>query len=332
MHPLKTLALAAGLLASAAKGLAQEAPRELILDEFNDPGSWSCAIAPDEGVAVGRAVPRPIGLPLRSASGPEAPPLLYRVRADFFARGTHRLAIVPRLPILVADRCLAISVLVHARRGGERVELIIEDFLGLRHALFMGSLGASSWTRLTAVLPPPGPDDLSGIVQYNAHFDRSRGISILGLSVESAIEEPARGELLSFAELSASVAPGPEEPGIGKPEAGASAPSPIRTRAAEAGTGGPSTAGVVALIERRMAERKTYPRLARERGIEGTVVLAARVDADGGLADARIAESSGSALLDRAAIGLLRSVFPVPNDSRAAFAFEERVVYRLAAP
>lgn len=45
----------------------------------------------------------------------------------------------------------------------------------------------------------------------------------------------------------------------------------------------------------------TYPPLARRRGLEGTVLLAVHVGRDGLPIDAEVRQSSGSALLDRAA-------------------------------
>lgn len=45
-----------------------------------------------------------------------------------------------------------------------------------------------------------------------------------------------------------------------------------------------------------------YPRSARERGVEGVVTLRVVVEANGEISDITIARSSGSALLDRAAV------------------------------
>ncbi len=53
-----------------------------------------------------------------------------------------------------------------------------------------------------------------------------------------------------------------------------------------------------------------YPRAARQRGIEGLVKIRARVDAAGIVKEAWVAESSGSALLDTAALeAVKRSLF-----------------------
>lgn len=52
----------------------------------------------------------------------------------------------------------------------------------------------------------------------------------------------------------------------------------------------------------------SYPRRARLRGWEGTVVIALRILPDGQLANIRIADSSGISTLDRAAVDSLKRV------------------------
>ena len=75
--------------------------------------------------------------------------------------------------------------------------------------------------------------------------------------------------------------------------------------------------------------RKTYPEAARRRGAEGVVRLRLRVSSDGRLVSARLAVSSGSSLLDRAALGLASSVFPLDNPARRELEFALAVRYSL---
>jgi TonB family protein len=86
---------------------------------------------------------------------------------------------------------------------------------------------------------------------------------------------------------------------------------------AETSGGSASTGGEVvtlaALVGRAIEARKTYPEAARRRGAEGIVALILRVAVDGRLLAAKLAASSGSTLLDRAALDLASSVFPVDN-------------------
>lgn len=59
-------------------------------------------------------------------------------------------------------------------------------------------------------------------------------------------------------------------------------------------------------------ENIAYPPLARLRGIEGRLVMRVTIDRAGGVKDASIAESSGSALLDEAAQKSVRAASPLP--------------------
>ena len=75
--------------------------------------------------------------------------------------------------------------------------------------------------------------------------------------------------------------------------------------------------------------RKTYPEAARRRGAEGVVRLRLRVSPDGRLVSARLVAGSGSSLLDRAALGLASSVFPLDNPARRELEFALAVRYSL---
>lgn len=67
-------------------------------------------------------------------------------------------------------------------------------------------------------------------------------------------------------------------------------------------------AALLAAIERH----KAYPNRAKRRGIEGRARVAFRVMADGRVTDIRLTESSGSKLLDKAALSALRQVKDLP--------------------
>jgi len=69
-----------------------------------------------------------------------------------------------------------------------------------------------------------------------------------------------------------------------------------------------------------LASRKTYPEDARRRGEEGRVTVRFTVDRSGKVVEATIVSASGSALLDKAALGLLRqAVLPAfPADMSQA--------------
>jgi protein TonB len=99
--------------------------------------------------------------------------------------------------------------------------------------------------------------------------------------------------------------------------------------------GSPGHAGEAEALGARIAAEvealKSYPEAARRRGTEGTVRLRLSVTADGKLEAARIEESSGSPLLDRAAIRLVSSIFPLDNPARRELEFFLAIRYSISA-
>jgi TonB family protein len=65
---------------------------------------------------------------------------------------------------------------------------------------------------------------------------------------------------------------------------------------------------IVSAIERT----KNYPRLARERGIEGVVRLRFRINPEGAIEKIEIVESSGSEILDNASVRAVYRAAPLP--------------------
>jgi protein TonB len=62
----------------------------------------------------------------------------------------------------------------------------------------------------------------------------------------------------------------------------------------------------------RLERHKEYPRAARLKGIQGRALLRLRVTRDGRIAEARIAEGSGSEALDAATLEMARRADPLP--------------------
>jgi periplasmic protein TonB len=75
-----------------------------------------------------------------------------------------------------------------------------------------------------------------------------------------------------------------------------------------------------AAVSAWLAAHRTYPAQARERDEEGNVSVRFTVDRSGRVVQAVLVKPSGSALLDEAALGLLRqAVFPAfPADMTQA--------------
>jgi TonB family protein len=106
---------------------------------------------------------------------------------------------------------------------------------------------------------------------------------------------------------------------IGKGSAGVSAPMG-ENAGLSAGVGpGRSSSGAGLLSEEQwrmlqsaLEKAKNYPRLARERGIEGTVLVRFRVLRSGEVREVRVVKSSGAAILDEASVKTVNSAGPMP--------------------
>jgi TonB family protein len=67
------------------------------------------------------------------------------------------------------------------------------------------------------------------------------------------------------------------------------------------------------LIQAAIERAKSYPRLARERGIQGVVHVRFRVREGGAVDDVHVVRSSGSAILDSASVKTVYRASPMPR-------------------
>ncbi len=79
-----------------------------------------------------------------------------------------------------------------------------------------------------------------------------------------------------------------------------------------AGLSGAAVADWKSEIVMRIMSEKEYPEEARAQGTNGTAVVAFSVGASGGIRSVRLVRSSGSSILDRAAVETVRRANPVP--------------------
>jgi TonB family protein len=86
------------------------------------------------------------------------------------------------------------------------------------------------------------------------------------------------------------------------------------------------SAEIIKTIRDSIEKAKTYPLLARKRGIEGTVYISFRINSQGQPQDIKILKSSGSSILDTATLELLKKAAPFPYVDSF---IEVPVVYRL---
>lgn len=146
-------------------------------------------------------------------------------------------------------------------------------------------------------------------------------------------DAPAPRERIAPAEIPVSAYPSrPRRPKL--PVAAESSPKVARPDAGP--RPGPSRGTVVARGPLRPTVRMSrafvdshYPRAARRAGVEGTAIVEMMVNARGIVVRTRIHESSGSALLDRAAMRLVRAVmFHAPGETRIGL---QPIPFRLRA-
>lgn len=86
---------------------------------------------------------------------------------------------------------------------------------------------------------------------------------------------------------------------------------------------------LAAAIAGKLAAQKQYPAAALKRKSEGTVRIALQVAPDGTLASLAIQSRSGSAILDEAALQLVRSIFPLHIRLETAVSLLIPVEYRI---
>jgi protein TonB len=86
---------------------------------------------------------------------------------------------------------------------------------------------------------------------------------------------------------------------------------------------------VLDLLSNLVAERKAYPEAARRRKAQGIVGIALKVAADGSLASAGVQKKSGSAILDRAALDLVKGLFPLALRPEEPMEIALSIEYRL---
>jgi protein TonB len=65
-------------------------------------------------------------------------------------------------------------------------------------------------------------------------------------------------------------------------------------------------------LQSAIEKAKTYPRFARERGIEGTVLVRFRVLPSGAIETVNVVKSSGAQILDDASVRTVYRAAPMP--------------------
>lgn len=90
--------------------------------------------------------------------------------------------------------------------------------------------------------------------------------------------------------------------------------------------GGLTMADARKLISAAIERAKTYPSMARRRGIEGTVYVSFSIGAEGDAKEIKVVKSSGYKILDETTVKVIKDAAPYPHiDDRV----EVPVIYRL---
>ena len=86
---------------------------------------------------------------------------------------------------------------------------------------------------------------------------------------------------------------------------------------------------VLSDLRRLVQKSLRYPEIARRKGIEGAVAVQFTMSREGYAEDMVVSESSGSRILDRAALQSISEIFPYPNPPETPLHFTIPVTYRL---
>jgi TonB family protein len=313
---------------------APSPPAIELLDGFDDASPWSCRIEGEDGFATTRSFASPLGPDAGSSTEATAssrkpgPDRALGIKVEFLRRSASIATIAPPEPLIAGLRCAFLSLRVLGRSYRHELSIVVLDYYGRPFELPLGRLDFSGWKKLTVYVPLE-------IVQDDAHYERPGGLRIAALRLRFDPEEAYGSFYAYFDRLEATIdgyGPTPSETGPSPRAAEGRGPADSLPEPAGEEAAG---ARILELISKRISSGLSYPAAARRRGIEGTLVAAFEVDEAGRLAKAGVDRSSGSDILDTAGLELLKSVFPVENDSGRRLSLRIAIGYKLdgqAAP
>jgi TonB family protein len=288
------------------------------VEDFAGEGGWTCFLSPEAGIANLRSFKTEGGGRLG-------------LKVEFLKRSDGTLLLKPPQPLSIDPTCLSLSIRVLGRSFLHRLSLIVLDYYGRPHELPLGRLDFSGWKMLQAYIPVAGSAGASSLVQDDRHYSRPAGLRIAALKLDFDPEDAYGLFYAYFEDLEATIE-GPSEavPVQEAPLPAASTPAAAEPQAL-APKADPAVASsrILSELSQRIEAALVYPAAARRRGLEGSLVAEFSVEAGGKLGWARVAQSSGSDILDSAGLELLRSVFPVENDSGKQLVIRISIGYRL---
>ena len=192
---------------------------------------------------------------------------------------------------------------------------------------------AAGLTLILVLAPNPGPQSLGTLEVSMDTGPRQEGRDIPRPRRRQRTLEPVQAESVDVpsepdlpppeqqtAEAPVAQAPDGAQPEIPAPSV-PSAAHGASLSAAEAAKGFMSEKDYLELVKMRIESRKTYPRRARERGRQGSVVLRFSIDAQGRMNGLTVQRSSGVSSLDRAAREAVQQASPFPRAPSGMFEY-----------
>jgi TonB family protein len=204
-------------------------------------------------------------------------------------------------------RSLSISVLIHVLVFGSAIAFVQFGrgaLWGHREVTIVSLVGSGSGTQDRASQSREHRDVLSGRSR-----EPIRGTAPVAAKPEPAAEKQAMREEASLPRAQANDQAGSDTGGTGALQG--------RTEEGSEGSGIATRFGVVppeqwAIIVSSLERVKTYPRMARERGIQGVVHVRFKLRPTGDVETVEIVKSSGYDILDTASIRTVYRAAPMP--------------------
>jgi TonB family protein len=304
---------------------APPSPGVVAIAGLDAEGGWGCRVDSGEAVATLRRFPE-------ASSSEAGERYALGLKVEFLTRAKSSAIIFSSRPLPLQSRCAMLSLRVLGRNSRHKLSLVVLDYYGKRYELPLGRLDFTGWKRLYAYVPRFDPATGAGIVQDDSHFERPPGLRVEGLRLDFDLDESYGSFYVYFDSLEATVERGRGD-GEVAPSAAAQAEPPVpgpEPEANEKAKADEASSLILTELSRRIAASLIFPDAARRRGIEGTVVVSFAVDGSGALASASVERSSGSEILDKAALELLMRVFPVENAARVRLSLRISIGYKLA--
>lgn len=163
-------------------------------------------------------------------------------------------------------------------------------------------------------------DPAAAVISRPAILSRTLPVELP--TAERVMDDQSAVPAATTTSATTNAAAGDDRLSVGAPPPGNNADTAARTRYNSARS----------VFVRLLEERKAYPLRARDKGIEGEVGLSVTLDAAGRAEQLAVNLSSGSSLLDNAALDLVRRSLPFAHGLGTRFSTTITIAYRLAEP